>query len=67
MTPAQKDFLNRAYEAAQQAGHIFPEMAACECALESGCGTSVRQGNYFQQSIWESSIDRCSFRSARRW
>jgi flagellum-specific peptidoglycan hydrolase FlgJ len=41
MTPTQKAFLNRAYEAAKLAGHIFPEMAACECALESGYGASV--------------------------
>ena len=41
MTTQQKAFLNRAYAAAQQAGHIFPAMAACECALESAYGTSV--------------------------
>jgi flagellum-specific peptidoglycan hydrolase FlgJ len=28
-------------QAAEQAGHIFPEMAACEAALESGYGRSV--------------------------
>ena len=41
MTPDQKVFLNRAYAAAKLAGHIFPDMAACECALESTYGTSV--------------------------
>ena len=41
MTPTQKAFLNRAYEAAKLANHVFPEMAACECALESGYGKSV--------------------------
>jgi flagellum-specific peptidoglycan hydrolase FlgJ len=40
MTPQQKDFLQRAMKAAEQAGHIFPEMAACEAALESGYGHS---------------------------
>ena len=40
MTPQQKDFLQRAFRAAEQAGHIFPEMAACEAALESGYGRS---------------------------
>ena len=41
MMPYKKDFLHRAFIAAQQAGHIFPEMAACEAALESGYGRSV--------------------------
>src|ERR1039458_2657 len=40
MTPANKDFLHRAMDAAQKAGHVFPEMAACEAALESGYGRS---------------------------
>jgi flagellum-specific peptidoglycan hydrolase FlgJ len=40
MTPQQHDFLQRAYLAARQAGHVFPEMAACEAALESGFGHS---------------------------
>jgi flagellum-specific peptidoglycan hydrolase FlgJ len=40
MTPANKDFLFRAMQAATKAGHIFPEMAACEAALESAFGTS---------------------------
>lgn len=40
MTPQQHDFLQRAFVAAHNAGHIFPEMAACEAALESGYGRS---------------------------
>ncbi len=46
MTPANKDFLRRALEAAEAAGHIFPEMAACEAALESGYGTSGLAARY---------------------
>ena len=34
------DFLARAYAAAQASGHIFPDWAACEAALESAWGTS---------------------------
>ena len=40
MTPANKDFLHKAFVAAQAAQHVFPEMAACEAALESGYGHS---------------------------
>jgi flagellum-specific peptidoglycan hydrolase FlgJ len=36
----QADFLTRAAAAARQGGHIYPEMAACEAALESGWGLS---------------------------
>lgn len=36
----QTDFLTRAVIAARQGGHIFPDMAACEAALESGWGLS---------------------------
>jgi flagellum-specific peptidoglycan hydrolase FlgJ len=36
----QKQFLDKASQQAEAAGHIFPEMAACEAALESGYGTS---------------------------
>jgi flagellum-specific peptidoglycan hydrolase FlgJ len=46
MTPAHKDFLRRAMLAAEQAGHVFPEMAACEAALESGYGTSLLASAY---------------------
>jgi flagellum-specific peptidoglycan hydrolase FlgJ len=50
MTPANKDFLHRAFLAAEAAQHIFPEMAACEAALESGYGHSqsaVQDNNLF--------------------
>ena len=40
MTDAQKQFLDKASAAAQQATHPFPRMAACEAALESGYGLS---------------------------
>ncbi|HEX3438630.1 MAG TPA: glucosaminidase domain-containing protein [Pseudacidobacterium sp.] len=36
----QGKFLSRARDAAAAAGHIFPEYAACEAALESGWGLS---------------------------
>lgn len=41
MTPQEHAFLNSAFAAATKAGHVFPEMAACEAALESGYGCSV--------------------------
>jgi flagellum-specific peptidoglycan hydrolase FlgJ len=50
MNPANRDFLSRAFLAAKQSGHIFPEMAACEAALESGYGRSqlaVQDRNLF--------------------
>lgn len=40
LTPAQTQFLQDAARAAQKSGHIFPEMAACEAALESSWGAS---------------------------
>jgi len=40
MTEAQKGFLQAACVAARKADHIFPEMAACEAALESNYGRS---------------------------
>lgn len=47
MTVAEKQFLRDAAAAAQKAGHIFPEIAACEGALESTYGRSeiARDGN----------------------
>ena len=36
-----KTFLHAAADAATKAGHIFPEMAACEAALESSYGRSA--------------------------
>jgi flagellum-specific peptidoglycan hydrolase FlgJ len=35
-----RQFLDKASQQAETAGHIFPTMAACEAALESGYGTS---------------------------
>ena len=40
MTSTQLQFLRECEKGAQTAGHIFPRMAACEAALESGYGTS---------------------------
>ncbi|MBT9332208.1 glucosaminidase domain-containing protein [Paracidobacterium acidisoli] len=40
MSSPQDDFLLKSATAAQAAGHIFPEYAACEAALESGWGNS---------------------------
>ena len=41
MTPEQLDFLDRASAAAATADHPFPQMAACEAALESAFGKSA--------------------------
>lgn len=35
------EFLTRAVAAARQGGHVFPQMAACEAALESAWGRST--------------------------
>ena len=35
-----QEFLDKAYRAASESGHIFPEFACCEAALESGWGGS---------------------------
>lgn len=40
MTP-QEQFLVQARDGAVAAGHLFPEYAACEAALESGWGQSL--------------------------
>jgi flagellum-specific peptidoglycan hydrolase FlgJ len=40
ITPAPQQFLNDCVAAAKQAKHVFPEMAACEAALESAWGSS---------------------------
>ena len=47
MTTQQDTFLRQASAAARAAGHIFPEYAACEAALESTWGQSrlARQAN----------------------
>lgn len=41
LTDEQKLFLNKALSYAQHSLHIFPIMAACEAALESGWGKSA--------------------------
>lgn len=50
MDQAHKQFLDITAKAGEEAGHIFPSMAACEAALESGYGASllaVRANNLF--------------------
>lgn len=50
MNTEQKLFLKMAAAAAKQADHIFPQMAACEAALECAYGHSalaVRDNNLF--------------------
>lgn len=52
MGQLQQEFLNKAYLAARHAGHIFPEVAACEAAIESAWGQSrlaVEANNLFGQ------------------
>jgi flagellum-specific peptidoglycan hydrolase FlgJ len=49
---SQEAFLARARAAAQAGGHIYPEFAACEAALESGWGQSklaIEANNLFGQ------------------
>jgi flagellum-specific peptidoglycan hydrolase FlgJ len=60
ISPAQQSFLDRAYKAARAAGHIFPEMAACEAALESSWGASglaVQANNLFGRKVWHPGPD----------
>ncbi len=47
MAQLQQEFLTKAYESARSAGHIFPEIAACEAAIESAWGRSklAREAN----------------------
>jgi flagellum-specific peptidoglycan hydrolase FlgJ len=47
MTPSQREWILTTAAAAAEAKHIFPRMAACEAALESGFGSSAlaRQAN----------------------
>jgi flagellum-specific peptidoglycan hydrolase FlgJ len=52
MGAVQEEFLTKAGEAARAAGHLYPEYAACEAALESGWGLShlaVEANNLFGQ------------------
>ena len=56
----QEDFLCKAAAAAQAAGHIFPEYAACEAALESAWGQSglaTRANNLFGQKQCQPPLD----------
>lgn len=51
-TQEQLIFLAHCYQSAQAAQHIYPAMAACEAAVESGWGTSelaVKAHNLFGQ------------------
>ena len=60
-TQAQFDFLRKALNCAELAGHIWPEYAACEAALESSWGASrlcKEANNLFgehqhKQPVWE--------------
>jgi flagellum-specific peptidoglycan hydrolase FlgJ len=52
MEQSHDDFLYKAFLAANAAGHVFPEHAACEAALESGWGQSrlaLEANNLFGQ------------------
>lgn len=53
MTPDCKTvFLQKAYQAGLASGHIWPDYAACEAALESAWGTStlaIKANNLFGQ------------------
>jgi flagellum-specific peptidoglycan hydrolase FlgJ len=41
MGPLELHFVQQAAKAADSAGHLFPEMAGCEAALESSYGRSL--------------------------
>ena len=50
MTDQQREFLAKAAAGAKQGGHVFPEAAAAEAALESGYGRSglaIEDSNLF--------------------
>lgn len=52
MPTPQEEFLTAAAAAARAAGHLFPDFAACEAALESGWGLShlaLEANNLFGQ------------------
>ncbi len=60
MVSLQEDFLRKAAAAASAAGHLFPEYAACEAALESAWGQSglaTRANNLFGQKQSQPPID----------
>jgi flagellum-specific peptidoglycan hydrolase FlgJ len=57
------EFLQQAFAAAKAAGHIFPQYAACEAALESGWGMSglaMKANNLFGQKQSHPPLDGCS-------
>jgi len=52
VSAAQQQFLVKAHQAAAASGHVWPRMAACEAALESGWGESrlaAEDNNLFGQ------------------
>lgn len=52
LTKQEQDFLVKCVEAARSANHVWPEMAACEAALESAWGKSklaIEGNNLFGQ------------------
>lgn len=60
MGSLQDDFLRKAAAAAQAAGHLFPDYAACEAALESAWGQSglaTRANNLFGQKQSQPPVD----------
>lgn len=61
MGALQQEFLTKAVAAARAAGHIYPEYAACEAALESAWGLSrlaVEANNLFGQKQSHPPLDR---------
>jgi len=57
------EFLQQACAAARAAGHIFPEFAACEAALESAWGMSglaIKANNLFGQKQSHPPLEGCS-------
>jgi len=60
-TEERTAFLQWAYEAALQSGHIFPGAAAAECAIESAWGTSelAKANNLFglkKPQVWNGDV-----------
>jgi flagellum-specific peptidoglycan hydrolase FlgJ len=55
-----REFLDKAYRAAIESGHIFPEFAVCEAALESAFGNSklcILGNNLFGQKSGSTTKD----------
>jgi flagellum-specific peptidoglycan hydrolase FlgJ len=64
MTPSE--FIDKAYKAAVESGHIFPEFAVCEAALESAWGKSklcVEANNLFGQKRGKENYPEMSIRT----